>query len=86
MLAKVVNGKLVVPTEAERQKIVITNPSEDSLKFNLGYKELRVEERPTYDRTTQVIKAVFEDTEGFITQRWEVVELTEESEEEAVEF
>lgn len=79
MLAKVVNGKLVIPTEAERQKIVITNPSEESLKFNLGYKDFSMEEKPTYDKATQEIKAVLEETEDSIIQRWEVVDVTKEA-------
>lgn len=85
MLAKVVNGKLVIPTEAERQKIVITNPSEESLKFNLGYKDLTVDEKPEYDAATQKLRAVFEETETTITQHWEAVNITEETEEEAME-
>lgn len=79
MLAKVVNGKLVVPTEEERQKIVITNPSEESLKFNLGYKDFSMDEKPTYDKATQEIKAVLEETEDSIIQRWEVVDVTKEA-------
>ena len=75
MLAKVVNGRLVTPSEAERQKIVITNPTEESLKFNLGYKDLTVEEKPTYDKTTQTLRQIFEETETTITQRWEVVDI-----------
>lgn len=80
MLAKVVNGKLVIPTETERQKIVITNPSEESLKFNLGYKEFKAEVKPAYDKTTQEIKAMLEETEDLITQRWEVRGIMKESE------
>lgn len=76
MLAKKVNGKLVFPTEAERQKIVITNPSGESLKFNLGYKEFTVDERPSYDNKTQEIKAVFEETETAIIQHWELLSKT----------
>ena len=76
MLAKVVNGRLVVPTEAERQKIVITNPSEESLKFNLGYKDFSMDEKPTYDKATQEIKAVLEETKDLIIQHWEVADVT----------
>lgn len=75
MLAKVVNGRLVTPSEAERQKIVIANPSDDSLKFNLGYKDLTIDEKPTYDKATQTLKSVFEETETTITQHWEVVDI-----------
>lgn len=80
MLAKVVNGKLVIPTETERQKIVITNPSEESLKFNLGYKDFAMDEKPTYDHAAQRLKAVFEETETKIVQHWEVTDITTEEE------
>ena len=82
MLAKVVNGRLVTPSEAERQKIVITNPTEESLKFNLGYKDLAVDEKPTYDKATQMLKPIFEETETIITQHWEVVDISTEAKEE----
>ena len=75
MLAKVVNGRLATPSEAERQKIVIANPSDESLKFNLGYKDFMINEKPTYDKTTQMLRQTFEETETTITQRWEVVDI-----------
>lgn len=81
MLAKVVNGRLVTPSEAERQKIVIANPSDDSLKFNLGYKDLTIDEKPTYDKATQMLKPVFEETETTITQHWEIADISTEAEE-----
>lgn len=80
MLAKVVNGRLITPSEAEKQKIVITNPAEASLKFNLGYKDLTVDETPTYDPKTQTIKSVLEETETTIIQHWEVADIVEEAE------
>lgn len=83
MLAKVVNGRLATPSEAERQKIVIANPSDESLKFNLGYKDFMIDEKPTYDKTTQTLRQIFEETETTITQRWEVVDIFTEAEEEA---
>ena len=79
MLAKVVNGRLVTPSESERQKIVIANPTDESLKFNLGYKDLAIDEKPTYDKATQTINPVFEETETTITQRWEVVDISEKA-------
>ena len=83
MLGKVVNGRLVTPSESERQKIVIANPTDESLKFNLGYKDLAIDEKPTYDKATQTINPVFEETETTITQRWEVVDISEKAEVEA---
>ena len=82
MLGKVVNGRLVIPSEAERQKIVIANPSDESLKFNLGYKDFMIDEKPTYDKTSQTLRQIFEETETTITQRWEVVDISTEAEEE----
>lgn len=84
MLAKVVNGKLVVPTEAERQKIVITNPSNEMLCRCLGYANVEIDKKPEFDKTTQYLSPVLEKT-GEITGvvHWEVVDIPADTEDEA---
>lgn len=77
MLGKIIDGNLITPSEMEKRKIVITNPSEESLKFNLGYKDLIVDEKPDYDTDTQYLNPVFEETDTEIVQHWEVKEIAE---------
>ena len=49
MLGKLVNGVLITPSENEKKRIIVTNPSNDVLKFVMGYKDLTVDEQPEYD-------------------------------------
>lgn len=72
MLGKLMDGILITPSEMEKKKIIITNPSEESLKFNLGYKDLIIDEQPEYDETTQYLQAIYEETDLIIIQHWEV--------------
>ena len=75
MLGKLVDGNLIRPSENERKKIIITNPSIESLKYNLGYKDLIVDVNPSYDEETQYLEAVYEETEDTIYVHWEVKEV-----------
>ena len=77
MLGKLIDGILITPSEMEKKKIIITNPTEECLKYNLGYKDLYVDEKPDYDETTQYLKAIYEDTENAISQHWQVVDFIE---------
>ena len=81
MLGKLVDGNLIKPSENEFKKIIITNPSIESLKYNLGYKDLVVDEEPEYDMETHYLEPVYEETETSIINHWEVKEvvLDEES-------
>ena len=72
MLGKLIDGILITPSEMEKKKIVITNPSEESLKFNLGYKDLIIDEQPEYDEATQYLQSIYEETDLVIIQHWEV--------------
>ena len=76
MLGKLIDGTLITPSEMERKKIIITNPSEESLKFNLGYKDLIVDEQPEYDEMTHYLKTIYEETDATIIQHWEVIEIS----------
>lgn len=77
MLGKVVNGVLITPSENERKKIVITNPSDDVLKYVMGYKNLTVDEEPEYNVETQYLQPEFEETETDIVQHWAVKDIEE---------
>lgn len=72
MLGKLIDGTLITPSEMEKKKIIITNPSEESLKFNLGYKDLIIDEEPVYDEMTQYLQPIYEETDLVIIQHWEV--------------
>ena len=76
MLGKLIDETLITPSEMERKKIIITNPSEESLKFNLGYKDLIVDEQPEYDEMTHYLKTIYEETDATIIQHWEVIEIS----------
>lgn len=56
----------------EKKKIVITNPGEESLKFNLGYKDLIIDEQPVYDEVTQYLNSIYEETDLVIIQHWKI--------------
>lgn len=86
MIAKLIDGVIYTPTEGERQKIVITNPTNESLKFNLGYKDYEIDEQPEYDPETQYLEPYYEETEDKIIKHWEVKEIPEPIEEEVKEI
>lgn len=77
MIGKLVNGVLITPSKNELKKIIITNPSIESLKFNMGFKDLVVDEEPNYDFETQYLESIFEETDTTIINHWEVKEIAE---------
>ncbi len=77
MLGKLVNGRFVQPSDNERKKIVITNPTDKLLKLVMGYKDLTVDVEPEYDVETQYLSPVYEETETEIIQHWEVKDIEE---------
>ena len=77
MLGKLVNGNLIQPSANERKKIVITNPTDDILKYVMKYKDLTVTPEPEYDMETQYLSPVYEETDTEIIQHWEVKEIEE---------
>lgn len=84
MLGKLVNGVLITPSENERKKIVITNPSDDVLKYVMGYKNLTVDQEPEYNVETQYLQPEFEETETDIVQHWGVKDIEEITETEVI--
>lgn len=74
MLAKIVNGQLIVPTENEYKKIIIVNPTESQLKSVMGYKDLIIDDEPPMPDGYQ-LKAVYEETDNLIIQHWELEEI-----------
>ena len=71
MLGKIVNGIFITPSEDEFKKITITNPSEEQLKFIMGYKDLIVDEKiDIYEN--QILIPMYEETDTCIIQHWRV--------------
>lgn len=74
MLAKIVNGNLIMPSENEFKKIIIVNPTESQLKSVMGYKDLIIDDEPPMPDGYQ-LKAVYEETDNLIIQHWELEEI-----------
>ena len=56
-LGRSLDGKITFCPEAERKRIIIVNPSEDILKYTLGYKDIIIpDEKPEYDLDTQYLE------------------------------
>lgn len=75
MLGKIVNGMLVRPTKDEKKKLVVTNPTDDVLRFCMGYKSLTICEKPEYDDTNQVLVPIYEETDTEIIQSWSIQDM-----------
>lgn len=75
MLGKLIDGELITPTEMERRKIVITNPNKESLKYNMGYKDLIIDPEPQYDADAQCLIPSYEETDSTIMQHWKVEDI-----------
>lgn len=76
MLGKMINGVLVTPSVSEMKKVVITNPTEELLKFIMGYKDLVIDEKPEATEG-HVIVPSYEETETEILQHWNMLTETE---------
>ena len=76
MLGKLINKKLVTPSDKEKEKIVITNPTDKILKFIRGYKDVTETEPPEYDPETQYLDMIYTETDTGITVSYEVKENT----------
>ena len=70
MLGKLIDGVLITPSENERKKIIITNPSDSVLKSVMGYKELIYDDKPEYNTETQYIEQNIEETNDTIIIHW----------------
>ena len=75
MLGKIIEGTLITPSENERRKIVIANPTDEILKQILGYKEVTESDKPEYNVETQYLKPVYTESDGGISVTWEVCDV-----------
>lgn len=78
MLGKLVNGELITPSDKEKEKIVITRPTDDMLKYIRGYKDVTETEPPEYDEETQYLEAVYTETDTAVNVSYEVKEMETE--------
>ena len=76
MLGKVSNGVLMTPSDNEKRKIVITNPSDELLKLAMNYKDLFYDEQPEYDTETQYLEQEIEETDELITVHYIVKDIS----------
>lgn len=75
MLGKLINGVLITPSKNERKKIVITNPTDDILKYVMGYKDLFYDEEPEYNPETQYLEMELEETTDAVKVHWVIKEV-----------
>lgn len=76
MLGKLINGVLMTPSDNEKRKIVITNPSDELLKFAMNYKDLVYDELPEYDAETQYLEQEIEEADELITVKYIVKDIS----------
>ena len=75
MLGKLINGVLFTPSKNERKKIVIANPTDDILKYVMGYKDLFYDEEPEYNPETQYLEMGLEETTDAVKVHWVIKEV-----------
>ena len=75
MLGKLIEGKLVTPSDKEKEKIVITSPTDEMLKYIRGYKDVTEQEQPEYDPETQYLEKIYTETDTAISVSYEVKEM-----------
>ena len=81
-IGKVVNNRLVTPTDREYKGVVVANPTNAQLKFLRGYVDIDKEqvasaEAPEYNGTTHIVNEVYfinEETKK-INKRYDIIEL-----------
>lgn len=78
MIGKIINGNLIQPSSTERKKIVVTNPSDDILKYVMKYKDVVIDEKPEYNPETQYLVENYEETDSTIAVHWEVLDINDE--------
>ena len=81
MLAKYINEKRI---ERYRGYVIIdgtTYANNETKAREVGYKDLVIEEQPTYDKKTEWLDYEYIDGD-VITQKWVVMPIEEETEEE----
>lgn len=80
MLAKYINNKQI---ERYRGYVIIdgiTYANNEEKAREVGYKELRIDEQPTYDEQTEWLDYEYEEKVRVIKQHWVVREIEEVSE------
>lgn len=78
-LGKIIDGRLITPTENEKRKLIIANPTDEQLKFVMGYKDVVVDDKPNYDEATQYLSPLYTETDDVITVHWDIKGIEEES-------
>ena len=78
MIGKIIEGVLITPTENEKKKIIITNPSDEILKLTMGYKDLFYDEKPECDAETQYLEENIEETDEGIYIHYIVKDISTE--------
>lgn len=76
MIGKIVNGAFITPSPNERKKVVVVNPTDEQLKFLMGYKDVVVDEQPEISEK-QYLVSVYEDSDDIIYQHWVVEDILE---------
>lgn len=85
MIGKIINGAFISPSLDERKKIVIANPTDEQLKFVMGYKDVIADEELELTDEKQYLIPVYEDAGEIILQHWEIGEYDEEEKTEKLE-
>ena len=76
MIAKLNNGAITfVPN-----KITFTNPPEQLLKDYVGFKDYVENDKPEHNPDTQILRAVYTETETQVICSWQVEDLPPEGE------
>ena len=84
MLGKLINGELVTPSDKEKEKIVITSPTDEMLKYIRGYKDVTETEPPEYDLETQYLETIYTETETAISVSYEIKEMEVQTDENGI--
>ena len=78
ILAKYINNKQI---ERYKGYVIIdgtTYANNEEKAREVGFKDLVVEEQPTYDEQTEYLDYEYEDKEEVIEQKWEVMPIEEQ--------
>lgn len=78
MIGKLIEGVLMTPSENERKKIIITNPSDEILKLAMDYKDLVYDAEPEYNAETQYLEESIEETDEAICVHYVVKDISTE--------
>ena len=84
MLGKLIEGKLVTPSDKEKEKVVITSPTDEMLKYIRGYKDVTETEPPEYDPETQYLETIYTETDTAISVSYEVKEMEVQTDENGI--